>query len=334
MVMAHDVFLSYASRDKATADAACAILESTGVRCWIAPRDITAGIPWSEGIIEGIMNSRAMVLIFSQSSNNSDQVKREVERAVSRGIPIIPLRIENAKLSKSMEYYISSVHWLDACTPPLERHLRTLAETVKQILGGQVPEGKTGPRNLPVGLIDRKHVVIGTSVGIATVGVFLALIFLNSGRAGHEAPRNGTIPPSPAAKPVEQASPYGEYASYVAASSDKDALTVARNKMILEKLEEPISMSFQEETPLEDVLKYIKQATTTQTYAGIPIQIDPVGFQEAERSLASVVTLDMEGTSLRTTLKLILNRIDLGYRIWNGLLVITSEPISENSPYK
>ena len=35
--------------------------------------------------------------------------------------------------------------------------------------------------------------------------------------------------------------------------------------MILEKLEEPISMSFAEETPLEDVLKYVKQATTTAT---------------------------------------------------------------------
>ena len=39
-----------------------------------------------------------------------------------------------------------------------------------------------------------------------------------------------------------------------------------KTKRILEKLDEPISMSFNEETPLEDVLKYIKQATTTATY--------------------------------------------------------------------
>ena len=36
-------------------------------------------------------------------------------------------------------------------------------------------------------------------------------------------------------------------------------------------------MSFNEETPLEDVLKYIKQATTTATYSGIPIYVDPIG---------------------------------------------------------
>ena len=38
-----------------------------------------------------------------------------------------------------------------------------------------------------------------------------------------------------------------------------------KTKRIIEKLDEPISMSFNEETPLEDVLKYIKQATTTAT---------------------------------------------------------------------
>ena len=35
-----------------------------------------------------------------------------------------------------------------------------------------------------------------------------------------------------------------------------------KTKQILEKLDEPISMSFANETPLDDVLKYIKQATT------------------------------------------------------------------------
>ena len=41
-------------------------------------------------------------------------------------------------------------------------------------------------------------------------------------------------------------------------------------------------MSFPNETPLDDVLKYIKQATMTPTYPGIPIYVDPLGLQEAE----------------------------------------------------
>ena len=36
--------------------------------------------------------------------------------------------------SKSMEYFVSSSHWLDAMTPPLEKHLQRLGETVELFL--------------------------------------------------------------------------------------------------------------------------------------------------------------------------------------------------------
>ena len=70
-----------------------------------------------------------------------------------------------------------------------------------------------------------------------------------------------------------------------------------KSQQILAKLEEPISMSFHDETPLEDVLKYVKQATTTNTYSGIPIYVDPLGLQEAEKTMKSTVTIDLEGVS-------------------------------------
>ena len=92
--MAHDLFISYSTQDKLTADAACATLEAAGVRCWIAPRDITPGIEWGAAIVAAISHCRAMLLIFSASANDSPQIRREVERAVSKGIPVIPLRIE------------------------------------------------------------------------------------------------------------------------------------------------------------------------------------------------------------------------------------------------
>ncbi|MFI5458691.1 MAG: DUF4139 domain-containing protein [Isosphaerales bacterium] len=94
---------------------------------------------------------------------------------------------------------------------------------------------------------------------------------------------------------------------------------------ILERLDEPISMSFKEETPLEDVLAYIKQATTTATHSCIPIYVDPVGLQEAEKSMSSTVrNISLEGVPLKTTLKLLLKQLDLTYEVRNGLLTITS----------
>jgi hypothetical protein len=132
--MPHDAFISYSSRDKVTADATCAALEASGVRCWIAPRDITPGAEWGEAIIDGINQSRVLILIFSANANESPQIRREIERAVGKGIPIIPFRIEDIAPTRSLEYFIGSVHWLDALTPPLESHLRRLADTVKALL--------------------------------------------------------------------------------------------------------------------------------------------------------------------------------------------------------
>lgn len=132
--MAHDVFISYSSKDKTVADAVTAKLESLGIRCWIAPRDILPGRDWSEAIVDGIEECRLMVLIFSTHANESVQIKREVERAVNKGHPIIPYRIEDVKPTKSLEYFISSQHWLDALTPNLEDHLNYLGETVNLLL--------------------------------------------------------------------------------------------------------------------------------------------------------------------------------------------------------
>jgi hypothetical protein len=91
------------------------------------------------------------------------------------------------------------------------------------------------------------------------------------------------------------------------------------------RLEQTISMSFANETPLEDVLKYIKSATQGPNDTGIPIYVDPQGLVDVEKTLASPVTLDLEGVPLRITLRLLLKQLSLGYTIDEGVLIITSE---------
>jgi TIR domain len=135
--VAFDAFISYASQDKTVADAVCARLESAGIRCWIAPRDIVPGMSYGEAIIDAIHAARVMILVFSSHANASGQVPKEVERAVSNSVPIIPFRIEDVAPGKSLDYFIGSVHWLDAMTPPMEQHLDSLAATVRKL----VPEG-------------------------------------------------------------------------------------------------------------------------------------------------------------------------------------------------
>ncbi|MFX1476743.1 MAG: tetratricopeptide repeat protein [Promethearchaeota archaeon] len=129
----HDVFICHSSKDKKVADATCHFLEQHGVKCWIAPRDVSTG-SYAESIVNAIENSKLLVIIFSSNSNISNHVKNELEIAVSSGITIQPFRIENIEPSTEMKYYIKRMHWLDALTPPLEDHLTNLVKKISQLL--------------------------------------------------------------------------------------------------------------------------------------------------------------------------------------------------------
>jgi hypothetical protein len=153
--MPFDAFISYSSKDKVSADAACAMLESAGVRCWIAPRDILPGGEYGAAIIDAIDQCRLMVLIFSSNANDSRQIHREIERAVAKGVPIVPVRIEEVAPTRSMEYFLGAIHWLDALTPPIEKHLHQLSDTVKAILQADASHSPLDERERPGSRFDR-----------------------------------------------------------------------------------------------------------------------------------------------------------------------------------
>ncbi|NJD60374.1 MAG: hypothetical protein C3F13_17980 [Anaerolineales bacterium] len=147
--MSHDVFVSYSNKDKPVADAVVAGLEHKGIRCWVAPRDIAPGSSWGEAIISAIEGSRFMVIILSGNSNRSKQVVREVERAVANSVIIIPFRIENIDPTGAMAYFLSTEHWLDAITPPLERHIEKLVTTLQRFMSGE-GESNVGSISTPI----------------------------------------------------------------------------------------------------------------------------------------------------------------------------------------
>ncbi|MGE0179775.1 MAG: TIR domain-containing protein [Sphingomonas sp.] len=141
--MTHDVFISHSSKDRAIGDAACAALEKCGYRCWIAPRDILPGEDYGEAIVDAIRGSRIFLLVVSAASVASSQVRRETERAANAGSAIIPFRIEDVLPSKSLEFFISSAHWLDAISRPIEPHLDYLCKVVERLLAEA--DGSTVP---------------------------------------------------------------------------------------------------------------------------------------------------------------------------------------------
>jgi hypothetical protein len=94
-------------------------------------------------------------------------------------------------------------------------------------------------------------------------------------------------------------------------------------------LERPILMPFETDTPLGDALEYVRQATSQGEGAiegGIPIYVDEIGLQEAEQSLQSPIKIALEGIPLKTTLRLLLDQLDLAYEVYpDGLIEINAK---------
>ena len=170
--MAHDVFISHSAQDKAVADAVCAALENAAVRCWIAPRDVQPGRSFAGEITRAIQQSKAMVLIFSAHSNNSQQVLREVQLAVSSHLHIVQFRIEDIRPNDDLTYFLSTPHWLDAMTPPMEKHLQRLVAAVEALLG--TAEAPTPAVPMP---LTRRPLRPTTQKGPVWMWVVVALLF-------------------------------------------------------------------------------------------------------------------------------------------------------------
>jgi len=139
------IFVSYSQPDRRCAFELVARVEAAGMGCWIAPRDVSPSADWAAEIIEAIAASRVMVLVFSASSNGSAQVRREVERAAHKDVRILPFRIEDVPPSRSLEYFLSTQHWLDAFPGPLEPHYTRLCTHLGAILAEPAMKAEPAP---------------------------------------------------------------------------------------------------------------------------------------------------------------------------------------------
>ncbi|MFW5839331.1 MAG: TIR domain-containing protein [Planctomycetota bacterium] len=205
--MSHDVFISYSTADRTVAEAICSRLEGGGIRCWMAPRDITPGADWGEAILQAIAGCQVMVLVLSSHANGSQQVRREVERAVHHARAIVPFRIEDVHPSGSLEYYLSTQHWLDAIDPPLERNIDHLARTCRSLLNRQndapqpVEERNRKPAAAPAA--PRKRSLIAATAAL-TLLALLAWAFWpgNSDNPPDPVPQVDAIEPAPGSQDV------------------------------------------------------------------------------------------------------------------------------------
>lgn len=110
---AKSVFISYSSHDKQAAERICTALERRGFACWIAGRDVGPGQNFQESIVEAIIAAKAMILVFSDNANNSNEIKKELAIASHHRLVVMPVRIEDVAPTGAFAYELATRQWID-----------------------------------------------------------------------------------------------------------------------------------------------------------------------------------------------------------------------------
>ncbi len=176
--MSHDIFISYSSKDKVVADTVVATMETNGMRCWVAPRDIKPGADWAESITKAIDNCTIVLLIFSTNSNQSKRVRDEIFYSIAEEKTLIPFRIENLDPTGAMRLHLSSLHWLDAYQPSWQVHLDKLVGIAADNLERSIPTPVIEEK--PPAFMDRKPQKKTRKAPLTWVGLSIALLAIMS----------------------------------------------------------------------------------------------------------------------------------------------------------
>lgn len=214
--MSLHVFISHSSEDREVAQQVCDMIEERGLKCWIAPRNIVPGREYASEIIDAINGCGALVLVLTENANSSKFVAKEVERAVDRGKPVIPLRVREVMPGKSLELFISSSHWIDAFTSPmdakmdqLESALRPLCEMPPAPPRPAAPKPAAKPAARPATGAAGKPPLKAIGIGVAALLVLGVGASLLLGGDDEAPPRTGSAPAQVAAAPADT-SPAGD----------------------------------------------------------------------------------------------------------------------------
>jgi hypothetical protein len=149
--MSNHVFVSHSHKDAPAAGLIVEALEKRGVICWMAPRDVSPGGSYAESILNAIESASCFVLIYSEHSNVSSHVLREVERALKFDLNIVPIRFDDSAPSKSLDYLLATVHWLAIAPDSRDRSIVKAAEQIASSLAKSrsAPPGAEPVRSPP-----------------------------------------------------------------------------------------------------------------------------------------------------------------------------------------
>jgi TIR domain len=107
---ASHIFICFSSKDEAIARGVVAFLESAGLKCWISLRDVLPGENYQESIVRAIEAAQGIVFLFSESSNLSGEIRKELSIGGSINVPVFPLRLSPVAPSTALRAGDPAIH--------------------------------------------------------------------------------------------------------------------------------------------------------------------------------------------------------------------------------
>lgn len=106
------VFLSYAREDRRRVQQLAEQLAARGFRVWL-DEQIGGGEKWAAQLHQAIRTSRVFLLLVSPASMHSHYVENELHVAVDAHRPVVPVLIEDAILSPSIQLLTAGRQMVD-----------------------------------------------------------------------------------------------------------------------------------------------------------------------------------------------------------------------------
>jgi hypothetical protein len=104
-------FISHSTKDAGEKAVALArSLEDAGKKCWIAPRDVKAGVPYPGQIVAAIENASLVVVLVTPGANDSGDMLQEVQIAHTARKVIVPIVVDRTTPSPDLRYYVGVRH--------------------------------------------------------------------------------------------------------------------------------------------------------------------------------------------------------------------------------
>jgi TIR domain len=179
------VFISYATSDRKEALGVCAALERRGTHCWISTRDVAPGENYQEAIVRSLRNARAMVLVFSDAANNSDEIKKELSLASRYRVPVMALRIEDVEPSDAFAYELSTRQWIDAFES-WDKSIDALSQRISHIAGASepaAPAARPAARRARVSSFPVRTAILAAAIVLVIVASLAAWLLMRAGGA-------------------------------------------------------------------------------------------------------------------------------------------------------